>query len=377
MSVVADELPLVPSKAPVFHSVHNQTWTNKYQVRHLADVCGHGPTIQYLAEMLTKPDKLLCNMIFYGESGTGKTTLMNCIIEHSFGADNFGRDCTADPDFVLRTNASNERCFVSVEKKMRSFIERSSQECTARGLKRIIALDEVDSMTTEAQGALQCLVEKHSDRICFLLTCNDIVNNVSRPLQSKCVALHLDRVDPNSMALLVLRIAEAERITVTRAGVDALVLAANGDVRRMLNDYQAVYCIDSIMRDDDARLQETRTAVLTEETVFSISHTPSSVAILHVLDVCVLRDFRGAMTLVRNLVESTGYDVSDIITLMYHLVVTNKLFVCAQDERVLLHFHGVLCASMVLATKQQASVRSLGGIIANLCRHQSSAPAAE
>jgi len=335
----------------------NRPWTSKYSVSRFENICGHSDVVDFLMEAVAHPKQMLGNIIFYGPSGTGKTSLMNCVIDSVFGAESFGRDCTNDNRFVLRSNASDERCFVSVEQRLQKFVMCRNDECDRLGIKRIVALDEVDSMTPEAQSALQSLLATHAERVCFMMTCNDLSNNVIRPLQSECIALQVDYVSPDDMAIMALRVAKAESIRCTPDGIDALLLAANGDVRRMLNDYQAIACANDNFVDEAA--------------VLAVSHAPPRISVLQVLKKCLANDFRGALSLARHLVEAVGYDVSDIITTMYSVIINNSLFQQG-DERKMLHFQSVLSETMVLAAKQQATTRTLSGILAKMCSDHSS-----
>ena len=327
----------------------NRPWTNKYAVTSFDNICGHHEVVELLEEALANQKHMLGHIILYGPSGTGKTSLMNCIIERVFGAAG-----AHNSRYVLRSNASDERCFDSIESKLLKFVKCSNEECERRGVKRIVALDEVDSMMPEAQSALQCLLAQCRDRVCFVMTCNDIGNNVIRPLQSECMALHVGQVSANDMALMALRIAQKEKVRCTEAGIDALLLAANGDVRRMLNDFQAVASANN--------------NVLDESAVLAISHAPPRVAVLQVLKECAAGRFISALGLSRHLVEAVGYDVSDILTTMYSVVVNDEMFLQG-DERKMLHFQSALCDTMIVSAKQQATTRTLSGLLAKLCRH--------
>jgi len=331
----------------------NRPWTNKYAVTSFDNICGHQEIVALLKEMLADPQEKLGHIILYGPSGTGKTSLMNCIIEHVFGAKNFGVDQTKNNRYVLRSNASDDRCFDDVENILLKFAMCCNEECEKRKLKRIVALDEVDSMTQEAQSALQCLLSQFENRVCFIMTCNDISNNVIKPLQSKCMALHVNQVSANDMALMALRVAQQENIRCTEAGVDALLLAANGDVRKMLNDFQSVAAANK--------------GELTEASVLAVSHAPPRIALLQVLKECMQGRFFSALQLSRHLVETVGYDISDILTTMYSIVVNDQEFLQG-DERKMLHFQSALCDTMIVSAKQQATARTLSGLLAKLCR---------
>jgi hypothetical protein len=91
--------------------------------------------------------------------------------------------------------------------------------------------------------------------------------------------------------------------------------------------------------------------------------------VLQVLKECAERRFLSALQLSRHMVEAIGYDVSDILTTMYSVVVSDSFFLDG-DERKMLHFQSALCNTMIVSAKQQATTRTLTGLLAKLCRHQ-------
>lgn len=327
-------------------------WTLKYTTRCFDDLCGHQTQVDLMKRSIRDQKGLLKNFIFYGPCGSGKTSLMNCCIEEIFGEKSMGRDCTRDTNFVLRTNASEERCLDNVKTKLKTFAEYRSSESARLKVKRIVALDEVDSMKEDAQTALHSLISEYSDTVCFMMTCNDLTNNLIQPLCSKCTTIHVGSVGVDDMALMVLKIAERENISCTKQGISALLLAAHGDVRHMLNDFQAA----SAAYDGK----------LTEEAVLAINHAPSRIHVLRVLEQCLKKSLKSALKLSRHLVEKIGYDVSDILTTMYHCVISERVFLDG-DPRVLLKFQDILKQVMITAAKQKATVRTLHGVIARMC----------
>lgn len=333
-------------------AVDRRPWTVKYMVQTFDDVCGHAAIVRFLKQSLANPTPLLGHFIFYGPCGSGKTSLMNCCIEQVFGKSNFGRDCTNDSNFVLRSNASEERCLDDVTKRLKTFAAYQSQESVRKRVRRIVALDEVDSMKEDAQAALHALITQYGDSVCFMMTCNDLSNNLIQPLCSKCVTLHIDAVSSTDMAVMVLKIAERERIECTKEGIEALLLAANGDVRHMLNDFQAA------VASNDGRL--------TESAVLAINHAPPKLAVLRVLEKCRAKELAAAIRLSRHLVEQVGYDVSDVITTMYECVVGDSMFLDG-DPRLTMSYQDILKDVMIMATKQKATAITLHGVIAKMC----------
>jgi replication factor C subunit 2/4 len=129
-------------------------------------------------------------MLFYGPPGTGKTSTILALSRQLFG---FGslrlnpfsiHTLPISPDNfrnrVLELNASDERGISIVRDKIKNFARQTprAQAVASDGKEypcppyKIIILDEADSMTQDAQGALRRIMETYARITRFCLVCN-------------------------------------------------------------------------------------------------------------------------------------------------------------------------------------------------------------
>lgn len=130
-------------------------------------------------------------MLFYGPPGTGKTSTILALARQLFGYEacrsSLYEDLTAilsRPDNfrnrVLELNASDERGISIVREKVKNFARQTprAQTVSSDGKTypcppyKIIILDEADSMTQDAQGALRRIMETYAKITRFCLVCN-------------------------------------------------------------------------------------------------------------------------------------------------------------------------------------------------------------
>jgi replication factor C subunit 2/4 len=140
-------------------------------------------------------------MLFYGPPGTGKTSTILALARQLFGQvallysiillqsyvvpspDNFRNR-------VLELNASDERGISIVRDKIKSFARQTprAQAVASDGKLypcppyKIVILDEADSMTQDAQGALRRIMETYARITRFCLVCNYVTRYVTRSL---------------------------------------------------------------------------------------------------------------------------------------------------------------------------------------------------
>jgi replication factor C small subunit len=224
-------------------------WIEKYRPETLADIAGQTDVVERLQQYVATDD--LPHLLFAGPAGTGKTTAAQAIARELYGddwADNF-----------LELNASDERGIDVVRDRIKSFARTDFG-----GDHRIVFLDEADALTSDAQSALRRTMEQFADNARFILSCN-YSNKIIDPIQSRCAVFRFGPLDDEAVASQVETIADGEGIDLTEDGVDALVHAADGDMRRALNvlqaasltadpvDEAAVYAIAGVARPEEIR----------------------------------------------------------------------------------------------------------------------------
>jgi DNA polymerase III delta prime subunit len=207
-------------------------WVEKYRPKQIDYIISHQEIILSLKKFIGM--KTLPHLLFFGPSGSGKTSTIKCCANEIYGQ---YTDC-----MVLELNASNERGIETVRTKIKNFVcNRSSiflpQEL--RSIFKLVILDEIDSMTVEAQGMLRQTIEKHSTTTRFCLICNDI-DKINIALQSRCALFRFAPLNIRDMKKRLLEICEIEKIKYDKNAIDAIIKISRGDMRSAINTLQHV-----------------------------------------------------------------------------------------------------------------------------------------
>jgi replication factor C small subunit len=267
-----------------------EVWIEKYRPETLDDVMGHENIVGRLQSYVDRND--LSHMLFSGPAGVGKTTLSMSIARELYGEDwreNF-----------LELNASDERGIDVVRDRIKNFARTSFGGHEYR----IIFLDEADALTSDAQGALRRTMEQFSNNVRFILSCN-YSSQIIDPIQSRCAVFRFSPLADDAVAAEIRHIAGEEGIELTDDGLDALVYAAAGDMRKAINGLQAA----SVSGD-----------VVDESAVYAITSTARPEEIHEMVQSALDGDFTAARATLDRLLTEEGIAGGDVIDQLHRSI---------------------------------------------------------
>ena len=274
----------------VERSGREEVWIEKYRPQTLTDVVGHETIVERLQSYVDRND--LSHMLFAGPAGTGKTTSATAIARELYGQD--------WQEHFLELNASDERGIDVVRDRIKSFARTSFGGVDYR----IIFLDEADALTSDAQSALRRTMEQFSNNVRFILSCN-YSSQIIDPIQSRCAVFRFSPLSDEAVEEEIRHIASEEVIELTDDGVDALVYAAGGDMRKAINGLQAA----SVSGD-----------VVDEEAVFAITSTARPEVIQEMVQDALDGDFKAARAQLDELITEEGIAGGDIIDQLHRSI---------------------------------------------------------
>jgi replication factor C subunit 3/5 len=135
---------------------------------------------------------------------------------------------------VLELNASDNRNIQVVRKIIKEFA--SCKTLFNNGYKLII-LDEVDSMTNDAQFCLRRIMETYSENVRFCFICN-FVGKIIPAIQSRCSKFKFSNLDIFQIRERLDKIMLEEEIQINEDVMNLIMMHSRGDMRKILNYIQ-------------------------------------------------------------------------------------------------------------------------------------------
>ena len=161
------------------------------------------------------------NLLFYGPPGTGKTSsIINLVDAYQI------KHTKKNKGLLIHLNASDERGIDIIRVQIHQFVNSNSLFNT--GMKFVI-LDEVDSMTKNAQQALRYLIQNYSNNVRFCLICN-YISRIDEGLQNEFLRIRFNQLpEPNIIFLL----------NITEYSLNQIQQLYKSDIRSMINYMQS------------------------------------------------------------------------------------------------------------------------------------------
>jgi DNA polymerase III delta prime subunit len=164
------------------------------------------------------------NILFIGDSGTGKSSLINVLIKEYYGDIKYR-------DNVLEINSLKEQGIQYYRTDVKTFCQT---RCSIQNKKKIVILDDIDNINEQSQQVFRNCIDKYSNNVHFISSCSNI-QKVIDSLQSRQIIIKLKHLNENNFLKILTDIKIAENIVINKSAEKFIITVCNGSVRILLN----------------------------------------------------------------------------------------------------------------------------------------------
>lgn len=201
-----------------------QPWIEKYRPHKIDDIVLTPTNKTILNNMISK--NIFSNLILYGPPGTGKTTTIICLMN------DYCKKHSCSNNYI-HLNASHERGIEVIRNQIFNFTDKNN---LFRRVRKFVLLDEVDSMTKQAQNNLITIVQNCKNQVSFILICN-FLNRVIVPLRAPFTILHFSKTT-NICDKFIRKCIKNENVKISEEKLQLIKRSNSHDLRSALNQLQ-------------------------------------------------------------------------------------------------------------------------------------------
>jgi DNA polymerase III delta prime subunit len=195
----------------------------KYQPQWLKDF-GLDDDMSILLKTLLEMDVL--NILFIGDSGSGKSSLINAIIHEYYNpVKSMGNEN------ILYINNLKEQGISYYRVDVKTFCQTPS---SIQGKKKLIILDDIDLINEQSQQVFRNYIDKYSNNVHFICSCIN-TQKVIDSLQSRLTIIKLRSLSEDKLVKIIERICKAENIIIGQSVIEFIISISNKSIRVIVN----------------------------------------------------------------------------------------------------------------------------------------------
>lgn len=196
-------------------------------------------------------DDCLPHIIFYGNPGSGKKTLINLFLEQIFDKSIYNLD-DSKYNVISSGNIDNEVIVkqsdhhIIIEPGNNNFDRYLIQDIVKEYAKRyplcifessrefkMVQINHLDNLSYYAQTSLRRTIEKYSKTCRFIMWCYSL-SKVIEPLRSRCLCIHVPTQTEEELIKWTFNIASLEKIKLNFNILTDIVESSNGNLKDIL-----------------------------------------------------------------------------------------------------------------------------------------------
>jgi DNA polymerase III delta prime subunit len=217
------------------HSTKNvtNTFITKYKPYFINDF-SFDNDLKTVLKTLIEVDHL--NILFIGNSSSGKTTMLYALIREYYG---LSKDSLFPENNILFVNNLKEQGIQYFRNEMKTFCQSHT---SIYGKKKLVIIDDIDNINEQSQQVFRNYIDKYKHNIHFISVCTNI-QKVIESIQSRIHILQITPPTNKQIRQIIDRIVENESIQIDEESKDYLIIISESSIRVIINYLEKMYIL--------------------------------------------------------------------------------------------------------------------------------------
>ena len=164
------------------------------------------------------------NLLIVGDSGTGKTSLINSLIKEYYGD-------FYDKRNILVINSLKEQGISYYRYEVKTFCQSISY---VQNKKKIVMLDDIDTINDQSQQVFRNCIDKYSNNVHFIASCSNM-QKVIDSLQSRIFIIKINLLTVDKLSNILENICIKEKINISKEAKEFVLSISNNSLTILIN----------------------------------------------------------------------------------------------------------------------------------------------
>jgi replication factor C subunit 2/4 len=175
------------------------------------------------------------NIMFYGDSGSGKTSIINATIREYYKKSS----SAAIQENIMVLNSLKEQGIQYYRNDVKVFCQTMTM---IPNRKKIVLLDDIDLITEQGQQVFRNCIDKYSHNVHFISSCTNI-QKVVDTFQTRNIIIKINQLNQGCLNKIMWKIKNNENLMIMKDAEEFLLQVSNGSVRTLINYLEKIKLI--------------------------------------------------------------------------------------------------------------------------------------
>jgi DNA polymerase III delta prime subunit len=174
------------------------------------------------------------NILFVGNTSSGKTTLLYAIIREYYG---LKKTDNIPENNIMFINNLKEQGIHFYRNEMKTFCQSHS---SVFGKKKMVVIDDIDNINEQSQQVFRNYIDKYKNNVNFISVCTNI-QKVIESIQSRIHLIQIPNLTREQLSQMMERIIQTENLQIDEPSKEYLLQMSNLSIRNLMNHLEKMY----------------------------------------------------------------------------------------------------------------------------------------